>query len=396
LSFQFLLEDGTGSYSLEDSSGNYRLDIPTKVINTTIQVTEAKDNIKTIIRNLSSDVGVTESNNKFTGLVKVATQFLVSVEEAFSKKVTFDVYTLESGEGSYLTEDGVLYKQDIPTKVINSILGINSSSNRLRAFFKNITTDTIGLTEVSQKIEGFVYNVTQRLVNLQTSLIKKVRDANIYDLESGLGSYLLEDDSGFYLIDNLQIIKNTISDTVGLSSLRNQIDGTVHNINETLGLTDILNRLRSQVRNINDTVGLVETIIRARIMFRNITTDNVGITEGLIRARVILRNITVDSIGITESLNRLRSLIREFNEIVGLSETMIFVEGIVKYVSDIVGLTEQAIKFRILGISYNTGDYIAKRLINLSTFVSLSLNNIGDMIRLSSLNSGDMKFNDDD
>ena len=394
MSFQFLLEDGSGSYSLEDSSGNYRLDIPTKVINTTVQVAEAKNNIKTIIRNLSSDVGVTESNNKFTGLVKVATQFLVSLEGVLNKKVTFDVYTLEDDSGSYLTEDGVLYKQDIPTKVINSILGITGSNIYQKSFFKNIT-DTIGLTEVSQKIEGFVYNVTQRIVNLQASLIKKVRDANIYDLESGLGSYLLEDGTGFYLIDNLQIIRN-ISSTLGLSSLRNQIDGTVHNINETLGLTEIFNRLRNQVRNINDTVGLVETINRARIMYRNITTEIIGLTEGLIRARIMFRNVTLESIGLTEASQRLLSISLNISSSIGLTEASNNFTGVVKYISDIVGLTEHAVKFRVLGISYNTGDYIAKSLINLSTFVSLSLNNIGDMIRLSSLNSGDMKFNDDD
>ena len=168
--FQFLLEDGTGNYQIESGSGNYVQDIPTKVVSSNIGITESTLKLKTILQQSLDTVGVTETNNFFKGIVKTATQFLVSVEEAFSKKVTFDVYTLESGEGSYLTEDGVLYKQDIPTKVINSIVGIIGTQNRLRNFFKNVSS-TIGLTEASEKIEGFVYNVTQRIINFQETLI---------------------------------------------------------------------------------------------------------------------------------------------------------------------------------------------------------------------------------
>ena len=393
--FQFLLEDGTGNYQIESGSGNYVQDIPTKVVSSNIGITESTLKLKTILQQTLDTVGVTETNNFFKGIVKTATQFLVSVEEAFSKKVTFDVYTLESGEGSYLTEDGVLYKQDIPTKVINSIVGIIGTQNRLRNFFKNVSS-TIGLTEASEKIEGFVRIATQRIVNFQEVLATKISNLNHYTLENGLGSYILENGAGYYAIDNLLIIKNAVTDSIGLSSLRNQIDGTVHNINQILGvtLTEVFNRLRDQVRNINETVGLDESIIRARIMYRNITTENIGLIGTVNNAQVMLRNIS-STVGITHTANRIRDLIRIFTENIILSEQLQQIEGIVKYISDTIGFTDVATKFRVLGIGFDTGDYITLSLINLSNFITSTQQDTGDMIRFSAYNSEDMRITDD-
>jgi hypothetical protein len=391
--FQFLLEDGSGNYQIEDGSGNYVQDIPTKVINSTVLASESKDRLLTILKYSQATINVTEDSpvNYFKGIVKSATQFLVSVEEAFSKKVTFDVYTLEDGSGSYLTEDGVLYKQDIPTKVINSTIGLVGTQNRLRNFFKNVSS-TVGLTEASEKIEGFVRIATQRIVNFQEVLATKLSDLNHYTLESGLGSYLLENGAGFYAIDNLLIIKNSVTDTIGLTSLRNQIDGTVQNIDETLGLTDILNRLRDQVRNVSSTVLVSEGIIRARIMYRNIAIETVGLVETL--SLRFVRNIS-STVGITETTNRLRNIIRLFTENILLSEQLDNIEGIVKYISDTVGFTDTVAKFRILGIGFDTGDYITTALINLSNFITSTQQDTGDMIRFTSFDSGDMKITDD-
>jgi len=392
--FQFLLEDGSGNYQIEDGSGNYVQDIPTKVINSTVLASESKDRLLTILKYSQATIGVTEDSpvNYFKGIVKVATQFLVSVEEAFSKKVTFDVYTLEDGSGSYLLENGTgLYKQDIPTKVINSTVGLVGTQNRLRNFYKNVSS-TLGLTEASEKIEGFVRIATQKIVNLQEVLATKLSDLNHYTLESGLGSYLLENGTGFYAIDNLLIIRNAVTDTVGLSSLRNQIDGTVQNINETLGLTDILNRLRDQVRNINETVGLDEGIIRARIMLRNIAIETVGLLESLSIGYV--RNIS-STVGINHEGFRIRDLLRNFSDNVGLTEQFTHIEGIVKYISDTVGFTDTVSKFRILGIGFDTGDYITTSLINLSNFITSTQQDTGDMFGFTSFDAGDMKITDD-
>ena len=391
--FQYLLEDGTGNYQSESGSGNYVLDIPTKVINSTVLASESKDRLLTILKYSQAIIGVTEDSpvNYFKGIVKSATQFLVSVEEAFSKKVTFDVYTLEDGTGSYLTENGVLYKQDIPTKVINSTLGLVGTQNRLRNFYKNVSS-TIGLTEASEKIEGFVRNVTQKIVNFQEVLATKLSDLNHYTLESGLGSYLLENGAGFYAIDNLLIIKNAVTDTIGFTSLRNQIDGTVQNINETLGLTDILNRLRDQVRNVNEIVGLDEGIIRARIMLRNIAIETVGLLESLSIGYV--RNVS-STVGINHVGFRIRDLLRNFSENVGLTEQLDHIEGIVKYISDSIGFTDTVSKFRILGIGFDTGDYITLSLINLSNFITSTQQDTGDMFGFTSFDSGDMKITDD-
>ena len=391
--FQYLLEDGTGNYQSESGSGNYVLDIPTKVINTNVLVNESKTRFSTLLKYSQATIGVTEDSpvNYFKGIVKSATQFLVSVEEAFSKKVTFDVYTLEDGTGSYLTENGVLYKQDIPTKVINSTLGLIGTQNRLRNFYKNVSS-TVGLTEASEKIEGFVRNVTQRIVNFQEVLATKLSDLNHYTLESGLGSYLLENGAGFYAIDNLLIIKNAVTDTIGFTSLRNQIDGTVQNVNETLGLTDILNRLRDQVRNVNEIVGLDEGIVRARIMLRNIAIETVGLLESLSIGYV--RNVS-STVGINHVGFRIRDLLRNFSENVGLTEQLDHIEGIVKYISDSIGFTDTVSKFRILGIGFDTGDYITLSLINLSNFITSTQQDTGDMFGFTSFDAGDMRITDD-
>ena len=86
--FQYLLEDGSGNYQSESGSGNYVLDIPTKVINTNVLVNESKTRFSTLLKYSQATIGVTEDSpvNYFKGIVKSATQFLVSVEEAFSKK----------------------------------------------------------------------------------------------------------------------------------------------------------------------------------------------------------------------------------------------------------------------------------------------------------------------
>ena len=129
-------------------------------------------------------------------------------------------------------------------------------------------------------------------------------------------------------------------------------------------------------------------------MYRNITTENIGLIGTVNNAQVMLRNIS-STVGITHTANRIRDLIRIFTENIILSEQLQQIEGIVKYISDTIGFTDVATKFRVLGIGFDTGDYITLSLINLSNFITSTQQDTGDMIRFSAYNSGDMRITDD-
>lgn len=391
MSFQFLLEDNSGNYQLEDGSGNYLQDIPTKVVSSTVGLTENSSKFKTIIKAVTSTLGLTEARNYFTGLTRTVTQALVALEGVLNKKVTFDVYTLEDDSGSYLLEDGSgLYKQDIPTKVISSTVGMVEASNYIRGLRK-VVSSTVGLTESVNKVFGFVRMVAQSILNLQGTNRKIVRDANIYGLEDGLGNYLLEDGTGFYLIDNLLIVRNATTSTLGLSDAYNQIDGTVHNILSTVGLTEGILRLRDLVRIFVENLGLLESLsLRWTIGISEI----VGVTESVNRARVMFRNIS-STVGLTEATDRLRNIVRTFNEIVGLTDVVDIVKGIIKEAIDTVGLIEAVKRIRIVRIDYSLGDFVATALINLNSFIITSLEDVNDFTVVDSLNSGDFIISDD-
>ncbi len=397
MSQTYLLEDASGNYITED--GNTLIqDIPTKVDNSTIQITEASNQKKTIIRAIVDTLDLTETKNYFKGLTKTVTQFIVSVEDAFNKKVTNDVFTLEDGTGSYLLEDGSgLYRQDIPVKQFNEIVGFNETHNHIRGLRKTIS-DTVGLTEIREKIEGFVVVVTQTLVSFEEALAKKISDLNYYTLENGLGSYILESGAGYYAIDNLQIIKNAITDTVGFTDSKNMIHGTVHNIAETVGLTEVFNRLRDIVRTFTEVPGIVETVVRSRDIVRNIQTivEMLEPTENVNRARIMFRN-KADTVGITEAKDRLRAIVRNFSEIVGLTELMQFLEGIVKIPAlDTVGLVEVSQRIRFVFISHFIGIFTSTDAVNVNTFTATDSDNIGDMTAVNSHNLGDFIIIDDD
>ena len=126
-------------------------------------------------------------------------------------------------------------------------------------------------------------------------------------------------------------------------------------------------------------------------MLRNIAIETVGLLESLSIGYV--RNIS-STVGINHVGFRIRDLLRNFSENVGLTEQLDHIEGIVKYISDTVGFTDTVSKFpRILGIGFDTGDYITPSLINLSNFITSTQQDTGDMFGFTSFDAGDMKNN---
>jgi hypothetical protein len=108
------LESGLGDYLLEDGSGAYRQDIPTKVINSTVQLSESKD-------------------------------------------PEFDLYLIEDGTGAIKLESGLgYYKQDAPISNVSDTVGTIENVNRVRVLKKEIN-DIIGLTETKNRLRNQIY-----------------------------------------------------------------------------------------------------------------------------------------------------------------------------------------------------------------------------------------------
>ena len=396
----FELEDGSGTILLENGTDNYRLDFPIIVKDEIVGAVELSNKQIIIIKNIASTIGLTGVLNKFAGFVKTATQYIVTPEETNNKKTREYAYVIEDGTNdAYLLEDGSgIYLQNYPLKVSNSTVQITETSQKIKGLIKHISS-TIGLTEVSQKVVGFVKVATQFLVSLESTIVKKISDVNYYTLESGLGSYILEDDTGYYAIDNLIIVKSINSGIVGLTDALNQINGTVHWINETVGLTGVLNRAIDIVKTFIEIPGLVETVVRSRDLLRNVIT-NVQVlnpTEAVNRARVMFRNTTTENVGITELSQRLRAIVKTLSYTVGLVELRNFVEGIIKVATtDIIGLTVLANRIRDVFISHNLGIFTQTDAVNIDTFTATDAINLNDMTTIASYNSGDFIIIDDD
>ena len=396
----FELEDGSGTILLENGTDKYRLDFPIIVKDEIVGAVELSNKQIIIIKNIASTIGLTGVLNKFAGFVKTATQYIVTPEETNNKKTREYAYVIEDGTNdAYLLEDGSgIYLQNYPLKVSNSTVQITETSQKIKGLIKHISS-TIGLTEVSQKVVGFVKVATQFLVSLESTIVKKISDVNYYTLESGLGSYILEDDTGYYAIDNLIIVKSINSGIVGLTDALNQINGTVHWINETVGLTGVLNRAIDIVKTFIEIPGLVETVVRSRDLLRNVIT-NVQVlnpTEAVNRAMIMFRNTTTENVGITELSQRLRAIVKTLSSTVGLVELRNFVEGIIKVATtDIIGLTVLANRIRDVFISHNLGIFTQTDAVNIDTFTATDAINLNDMTTIDSYNSGDFIIIDDD
>jgi hypothetical protein len=117
--------------------------------------------LNVIIRNIIDTIKLTTLENKVTGFVKVATQFIVSVETALNKIVSdVNVYALEDGSGNYLNEDGLGYyqlDQLLIVKIKNSIMELTESSQKLYGALK-IITDQVNVVESFDRIRDIVRN----------------------------------------------------------------------------------------------------------------------------------------------------------------------------------------------------------------------------------------------
>jgi len=264
--FEYLIElNGTDAYELEDGTGIYLQDYPLKVQNTTVGVTETNQKILGFLKNLASTVGITDTVNHVTGFVKVATDFIVAVEEVLNTLLEeINFYLLEDSSGKYINEDGTGGRFIIEALII----------------VRNITT-TVGLVEASQKIPGLIKHI-----------------ATTVGLVEGI-------------IRTRIMLRNITTSTVGVTETSNRLGTWIRNVSSTVGLTEANNRARVMFRNFSSTIGITEASEKIKTLIQNITST-VGITEVNNLITGIVLNIA-ETIGLTESLNRIRSVFIDFD-----------------------------------------------------------------------------------
>ena len=197
--FEFTLEDGSGTLFLEDGSGNYIQEAPVKVFNETIGVTENKNRLMNVFKNISSTIGLSEVSEAYNVIKKVVSTMTVGITENKLKEITTlnlllegvnaEHYQLEDGSGGYHLE--------VPVYVINSTLGLTEQKISYNTIIRNIS-EIIGLTVLTNHISGFVKVATSFIVSVESALNRIITDVNVLALEDGSGAILLENGTGFY------------------------------------------------------------------------------------------------------------------------------------------------------------------------------------------------------
>ena len=387
--FEFTLEDGSGTLYLEDGSGNYIQEAPVKVFNETIGVTENRNRLMNVFKNISSTIGLSEVNEAYNVIKKVVSTMTVGITENKLKEITTLNLLLEGTNAEhYQLEDGTGgYHLEVPVYVFNNTLGLTETKVSINTILKNIN-ETINLTVLSNYATGFFKVATSFIVSVESAINKIVTDVNVLALEDGSGNYLNEDGLGFYQLDQLLIVRiqNTI---MNITESSQKLYGGLKNITDQVNVVESIHRLRDMVRNFSQTVGITEFSNRLGLLFKNFS-QSIGITESSERYGSLFRWIS-STIGLTESSNRITGFSKIFNDIIQLSDSKNIISGIVKYISDTVGLVGTAIQFRLIAFTVNTGDFITLSLIDLSNFITSTQQDTGDMTGFTSFDAGDMK-----
>jgi hypothetical protein len=393
LTSQYLIEAGVDGYLLEDGSGVLLIDEIVINKNETVGITESVQPHWTKV--ISNIVELAESSNIAKGFVKVLSDTIGLVFSS-NKKTRNQNYLLEDNSNdAIMLEDGSgLYLVDTLLANISDTVGVTETSNKVLGLLKNIA-DTIQFTDATNKVTGFVKVATQFIVSLESAINKISTEVNLYLLEDGSGRYQTEEDTDLYLLDQLLIVKNTTPFTIGITEASEKYLGPIKQVLDTVRLDELSNRLGSLVRNATTfTVGLVEANNRARVMVRNAATFTVGITEASNRLGGLIRNLS-STVGLTETVNKLRGRLQNISDTVGLTEVLNIITGIVKVIDDTIGFTEAINRIRVVFISNNLGDFIVVDATDLDTFTALDSMDFSDMIVIDSYNFDSFIITDD-
>ena len=391
----YIIEAGVDNYLLEDASGQLLIDQRVEVVgSSTVGVTEStnKSWLKVIVNNL----GLTDVANTAKGFVKNTVLATLGLTESKNYQQTQYDYLHEDGLGfGYLLEDSSgIYIQDYPLiNVATTTVGVTEASQKVTGFVRQFA-ETVGLNDTINYVTGFFKVVTQFVVSVESVLNYILTEVNFYGLEDGTGKYQPEDGVGGYLLDQLQLLKYA-SSILGLTEASQKLTGPIKFISDTVGLTFAANRAMVMYRNTTlSTLGLTEALNRLGTLKRNLAST-VGITETINRLGVIKRNLS-STVGLTEASNYLRGLVRLLSSTVGLTGVNNLITGIVYNIASTLGLTEVNSKIRSVFISANIGDFIALASISLANFFVVDSYNNEDMTGVDSYNTGNLIIRDDD
>ena len=377
----YILEDGSGVLLLENLD-RYKQDIPLKVINNNVGVTESENRVKGIT--ITNTIGLSDVSNIAKGFAKNIASTLGLVFSNNRKTRNQNFLLEDNSNDALMLEDGSgLYLIDVLLANINENVGVTESSNKVLGLLKQIA-ETIEFTDSTNYVKGFVKVATQFIVSVESTINKLLTEVNTYLLEDSSGRYQTEEDTDLYLLDQLLIIR-VKDEIVELTSAFDKYLGPIKHIADTILLTETSNRAMVMLRNITtNTLGLTETNNRLSNLVRNISTT-LGLTETINRLGVIKRNIA-STVGLTEASNKLRGRLKNIADTVGITEASNIITGIVKVIVDTIGLTEAINRIRIVFISNNLGDFVVVDSTDLATFTALDSIDISDMTVIDSYN----------
>ena len=377
----YILEDGSGVLLLENLD-RYKQDIPLKVINNNVGVTESENRVKGIT--ITNTIGLSDVSNIAKGFAKNISSTLGLVFSNNRKTRNQNFLLEDNSNDALMLEDGSgLYLIDVLLANINENVGVTESSNKVLGLLKQIA-ETIEFTDSTNYVKGFVKVATQFIVSVESTINKLLTEVNTYLLEDSSGRYQTEEDTDLYLLDQLLIIR-VKDEIVELTSAFDKYLGPIKHIADTILLTETSNRAMVMLRNITtNTLGLTETNNRLSNLVRNISTT-LGLTETINRLGVIKRNIA-STVGLTEASNKLRGRLKNIADTVGITEASNIITGIVKVIADTIGLTDAVNRIRIVFISNNLGDFVVVDSTDLATFTALDSIDISDMTVIDSYN----------
>jgi len=377
----YILEDGSGVLLLENLD-RYKQDIPLKVINNNVGVTESENRVKGIT--ITNTIGLSDVSNIAKGFAKNIASTLGLVFSNNRKTRNQNFLLEDNSNDALMLEDGSgLYLIDVLLANINENVGVTESSNKVLGLLKQIA-ETIEFTDSTNYVKGFVKVATQFIVSVESTINKLLTEVNTYLLEDSSGRYQTEEDTDLYLLDQLLIIR-VKDEIVELTSAFDKYLGPIKHIADTILLTETSNRAMVMLRNITtNTLGLTETNNRLSNLVRNISTT-LGLTETINRLGVIKRNIA-STVGLTEASNKLRGRLKNIADTVGITEASNIITGIVKVIADTIGLTDAVNRIRIVFISNNLGDFVVVDSTDLTTFTALDSINFSDMTVIDSYN----------
>jgi len=377
----YILEDGSGVLLLENLD-RYKQDIPLKVINNNVGVTESENRVKGIT--ITNTIGLSDVSNIAKGFAKNISSTLGLVFSNNRKTRNQNFLLEDNSNDALMLEDGSgLYLIDVLLANINENVGVTESSNKVLGLLKQIA-ETIEFTDSTNYVKGFVKVATQFIVSVESTINKLLTEVNTYLLEDSSGRYQTEEDTDLYLLDQLLIIR-VKDEIVELTSAFDKYLGPIKHIADTILLTETSNRAMVMLRNITtNTLGLTETNNRLSNLVRNISTT-LGLTETINRLGVIKRNIA-STVGLTEASNKLRGRLKNIADTVGITEASNIITGIVKVIADTIGLTDAVNRIRIVFISNNLGDFVVVDSTDLTTFTALDSINFSDMTVIDSYN----------